>query len=105
MVASHSAVSASFWMRVGTLPRMGTVWMSGRSALICAARRVLLVAMVAPWGSARRLRFALKPRAAAALGDQSSSGFGASAPYKELYKLFGITPEAVTAAIMSRHNQ
>ncbi len=33
------------------------------------------------------------------------SGFGASAPYKELYKLFGITPEAVTAAVMSRHNQ
>jgi transketolase len=33
------------------------------------------------------------------------SGFGASAPYKELYKLFGITPEAVTAAVMARHNQ
>ena len=26
------------------------------------------------------------------------SGFGASAPYKELYKHFGITPEAVAAA-------
>jgi len=33
------------------------------------------------------------------------SGFGASAPYKELYKLFGITPEAVTDAVMARHNQ
>ncbi len=33
------------------------------------------------------------------------SGFGASAPYKELYKHFGITPEAVAAAVMARHNQ
>ncbi|MGL5733668.1 MAG: transketolase-like TK C-terminal-containing protein, partial [Beijerinckiaceae bacterium] len=28
------------------------------------------------------------------------TGFGASAPYKELYKHFGITAEAVTAAVM-----
>ena len=30
------------------------------------------------------------------------SGFGASAPYKELYKHFGITPEAVTDAVAAR---
>ena len=30
------------------------------------------------------------------------SGFGASAPYKELYKHFGITPEAVAAAAAAR---
>jgi transketolase len=33
------------------------------------------------------------------------SGFGASAPYKELYKHFGITAEAVTEAVMAKHNQ
>lgn len=33
------------------------------------------------------------------------SGFGASAPYKELYKLFGITQEAVADAVMAKHNQ
>ncbi len=32
------------------------------------------------------------------------SGFGASAPYKELYRHFGITAEAATAAVMARHN-
>jgi transketolase len=32
------------------------------------------------------------------------SGFGASAPYKELYKHFGITPEAVAAEVLKRHN-
>jgi transketolase len=32
------------------------------------------------------------------------TGFGASAPYKELYKHFGITPEAVVDAVMARHN-
>ena len=30
------------------------------------------------------------------------SGFGASAPYKDLYKHFGITPEKVAEAAMSR---
>jgi transketolase len=30
------------------------------------------------------------------------SGFGASAPYKELYKSFGITPEATAAAALAR---
>ena len=30
------------------------------------------------------------------------SGFGASAPYKELYRQFGITPQAVVAAAESR---
>jgi len=33
------------------------------------------------------------------------SGFGASAPYKELYKHFGITAEAVAAAVKAKHNQ
>jgi transketolase len=32
------------------------------------------------------------------------SSFGASAPYKELYKHFGITPEAVAGYVMTRHN-
>jgi transketolase len=32
------------------------------------------------------------------------SGFGASAPYKELYKHFGITPEAMVAEVLKRHN-
>ena len=30
------------------------------------------------------------------------SGFGASAPYKELYKHFGITAEAVAEAALSK---
>ncbi|MBN9064673.1 MAG: transketolase [Rhizobiales bacterium 65-9] len=32
-------------------------------------------------------------------------GFGASAPYKELYAYFGITPEAVADAVLRKHNQ
>jgi transketolase len=32
------------------------------------------------------------------------SSFGASAPYKEVYKHFGITPEAVAQAAIKRHN-
>mgnify|MGYP003705156863 CR=1 FL=1 len=32
------------------------------------------------------------------------SSFGASGPYKEVYKHFGITPEAVAEAAMKRHN-
>ncbi len=32
------------------------------------------------------------------------SSFGASAPYKDLYKHFGITPEAVAEAVTRRHN-
>ncbi len=32
------------------------------------------------------------------------STFGASAPYKDLYKHFGITAEAVVAEVMKRHN-
>jgi transketolase len=32
------------------------------------------------------------------------SSFGASGPYKEVYKHFGITPEAVVEAAMKRHN-
>jgi len=32
------------------------------------------------------------------------STFGASAPYKDLYRHFGITPEAVAAEVMKRHN-
>ncbi len=32
------------------------------------------------------------------------TGFGASAPYKELYRHFGITAEAVADAAMARHN-
>ncbi|MGE7469548.1 transketolase [Bosea sp. NPDC003192] len=32
------------------------------------------------------------------------SSFGASAPYKEVYKHFGITPEAVAEAAIKRHN-
>ena len=32
------------------------------------------------------------------------SSFGASAPYKELYKHFGITAEAVVVEVMKRHN-
>jgi transketolase len=32
------------------------------------------------------------------------SSFGASAPYKELYKHFGITPEAMVAEVLKRHN-
>jgi transketolase len=30
------------------------------------------------------------------------SGFGASAPYKDLYRHFGITPEAVAKAVLQR---
>ncbi len=30
------------------------------------------------------------------------SGFGASAPYKDLYSHFGITPEAIAAAALSK---
>jgi transketolase len=30
--------------------------------------------------------------------------FGASAPYKDVYKNFGITAEAVAEAIAKRHN-
>jgi transketolase len=33
------------------------------------------------------------------------TGFGASAPYKELYRHFGITPEAVAAAALSKLEQ
>jgi transketolase len=32
------------------------------------------------------------------------SGFGASAPYKDLYRHFGITPAAVAAEVAKRHN-
>jgi transketolase len=32
------------------------------------------------------------------------SNFGASAPYKEVYKNFGITAEAVADAVVKRHN-
>jgi transketolase len=32
------------------------------------------------------------------------SSFGASAPYKDLYKHFGITPEAVADEVLKRHN-
>jgi transketolase len=32
------------------------------------------------------------------------SGFGASAPYKDLYKHFGITPEAVAERVLRTHN-
>jgi transketolase len=30
------------------------------------------------------------------------TGFGASGPYQELYRHFGITPEAVVAAVNAR---
>ena len=30
------------------------------------------------------------------------TGFGASAPYEDLYKHFGITPEAIVAAVRKR---
>ena len=30
------------------------------------------------------------------------TGFGASAPYKDLYKHFGVTPEAVAEAALSK---
>ncbi len=33
------------------------------------------------------------------------AGFGASAPYKELYKHFGITAEAVADAVYAKHNR
>ena len=32
------------------------------------------------------------------------SSFGASAPYKDVYKNFGITAEAVADAVAKRHN-
>jgi transketolase len=32
------------------------------------------------------------------------ASFGASAPYKDLYKHFGITPEAVAGEVLKRHN-
>jgi transketolase len=32
------------------------------------------------------------------------SGFGASAPYKDLYRHFGITPEAVAERVLRTHN-
>jgi transketolase len=32
------------------------------------------------------------------------SSFGASAPYRDVYKNFGITPEALAAAILQKHN-
>ena len=31
-------------------------------------------------------------------------GFGASAPYKDLYRHFGITPEAVAEQVLRTHN-
>jgi transketolase len=44
----------------------------------------------------------------AVIGDEGSfvgmAGFGASAPYKDLYRHFGITAEAVTEAVLRRHN-
>ena len=40
-------------MRVGTLPRMGTMFRSGRTARSCASRRRELVPTVAPLGSPR----------------------------------------------------
>ncbi len=33
------------------------------------------------------------------------TGFGASAPYKDLYRHFGITPEAVAERVLRTHNQ
>jgi len=30
------------------------------------------------------------------------TGFGASAPYQDLYKAFGITPDAIAAAVRKR---
>ncbi len=33
------------------------------------------------------------------------SSFGASAPYKDLYRHFGITPDAVAAEVLKRHNR
>jgi transketolase len=32
------------------------------------------------------------------------SGFGASAPYKDLYRHFGITAEAVAERVLRTHN-
>jgi transketolase len=32
------------------------------------------------------------------------SSFGASAPYKDLYRHFGITAEAVADKVLKRHN-
>ena len=48
MVASSSPFSATFCMRVATLPRISTTFKSGRTASNDIFRRVLLVAMVAP---------------------------------------------------------
>ncbi|WP_240540149.1 transketolase [Salinarimonas soli] len=45
----------------------------------------------------------------AVIGDEGSfvgmASFGASAPYKDLYRHFGITAEAVTEAVLRRHNR
>ena len=51
MVASNSPCSAILRKRVPTLPRIGTTLRSGRASRICAQRRVLLLATVAPVGS------------------------------------------------------
>ena len=47
-IASNSGRSASFCIRVTTLPRISTTLKSGRIASSCALRRLLLVAIVAP---------------------------------------------------------
>jgi transketolase len=44
----------------------------------------------------------------AVIGDRGlfvgMQGFGASAPYMDLYRHFGITPEAVTERVLRAHN-
>ena len=55
-----------------TLPRISTTLRSGRAASNCALRRVLLVAMVAPFGKSFNFVCGLKPRNSSCPGVQSA---------------------------------
>ena len=72
MVASSSPRSATFCIRVATLPRISTMFKSGRAASNDCFRRVLLVAMVAPFGKSFSFKCGLKPRKSLWPGDQSA---------------------------------
>jgi len=67
-----------------------------RAAIIGAARIKVAVEAGVRWG----WDAVVGPEG----GFVGMTGFGASAPYKDLYRRFGITPEAVAAEVMKRHN-
>ena len=79
-------------------------------AVLRAVLRAAGRASAAPSSATRRSRSASKPRIRqgwdAIIGSDGAfvgmTGFGASAPYKDLYKHFGITAEAVAEAALSK---